>query len=61
MRFPAIHDVIYLLAIDGFVLDQRFGHDVQLVQIFRQDIVGTLVIAVDDRTNLLINRMCRVI
>src|SRR3569833_4710605 len=54
-RRAAFHDILDLLGIDGFVLDERMGHCVQLVHVLCQDALRTRVISIHDRTHLLVD------
>ncbi|MBS1223199.1 MAG: hypothetical protein H6R23_2819 [Proteobacteria bacterium] len=56
-RRPPRHDVVDLLRINGFVLDQGVGHGVQFVKIVPQQSFGTLVVAIDDGADFLVDHM----
>src|SRR5690606_36965306 len=43
-RLATGHDVVDLFGVDGLVLDQRLGHQVQLVRVIVQDLERALVI-----------------
>src|SRR6516225_4921558 len=55
LRRPARHDVLQLLLVDGLLLDERLGHDVQLLERGGEDLPGALVVALDDAAHLLID------
>src|SRR5690606_38252566 len=54
-RLAAGHDVVDLLGIDGLVLDQGLGHQVQLVGILPQDLRRALEVAIDDGAHSLVD------
>src|SRR5690554_2988712 len=54
----AEHDVVDLLDIDGFVLHQRFGHQIQLVTILFQQALGGGIAAIDDAAYFFIDQPC---
>src|SRR6266403_4516153 len=49
------HQVLQLLLVDGFVLHERIGHRVQLVEGAGEDLARALVVALDDAANLLVD------
>ncbi len=42
------HQIIDLLGIDGFVLHQRIFHAVQYIHVIQQDLLGAVVVAIND-------------
>src|SRR6266566_4338057 len=52
---PARHEILQLLLVDGFVLHERIGHRVQLVEGAGEDLARALVVALDDPANLLVD------
>ncbi len=60
-HFATSHQIIDLLGIDGFVLHQRIFHAVQHVHVIQQDLLGTVVVAVDHLLDLSIDNAGSVI
>src|SRR5690554_4269830 len=58
-RRAPLHDVPNLLLVDGLVLDQRLGHQVQLLDVLLENGLGLVVAGVDDLANLLVDGMRR--
>jgi len=54
LRLFAGHDVLELGLIDRLVLHQCIGHAIELVTMFGQNLLGKLVIRIDNLANLLI-------
>src|SRR6056297_338642 len=54
-RFAPLHDVVDLVAVDGFVFHQCFSHQVELLPVIHQNLLGLFVAAVNDVTDLLID------
>ena len=49
------HDVVDLVAVDGFVFHQRIGHHVQLVDVVLENLLRTRIGAVDDGADLAVD------
>ena len=60
-RGLTVHDVVDLIAVDGLLLDQGLCHRVQLVEVAFEDVLRTLVVPLDDPTDLLVYHMRRLI
>src|SRR5271155_2946954 len=58
-RRTAFHDVLDHFLIDGLVLDQGLGHGLQLVHVGLQDLIGALIVAVDDPADFLVDDVRR--
>src|SRR5690606_36661722 len=56
----AVHDVVNLLGIDGFILHQRFGHEVELVTVVRKNLLSRAVAVIDDAAHLKVDQLRRV-
>src|ERR1700683_722214 len=57
LRRPACHDVLQLALVEGFVLYERVGHEVQLVERLHENLPRALVVRLDHMANFLIDRM----
>src|SRR5207253_238196 len=57
LRRLARHDVLQLLLVDGLVLHERIGHEVQLVEGAREDLPRALVVALDHAAHFLVDRV----
>ena len=54
-RFAACHDVIKLVRGERFEFHQRICHRVQLVDVFRQQVLCRAIAIVDNLSDFLIN------
>src|SRR3990167_1015969 len=59
-RGTAIHNVVDLLGIDGFVLHQGLGHGVEFVAILFQQAPGGAITLIDDAAHLLVDHPGRI-
>src|SRR5690554_1155734 len=55
-RLTTVHDVINLIAIDGFILHQRHRHLLKLIAVIQQYLLSSCVALVDNVTNFLVNQ-----
>src|SRR5258707_1042502 len=51
-RRPAVHDVLDLLGVDGFQLEQGLGHGLDLVAVVEDELLREAVLLVDDLADL---------
>src|SRR5690554_4701788 len=56
-RLTARHAVVNLVAVDGLVLHQGLSHQIELVTILNQDLLGRGITLIDDVTDFLINTL----
>ena len=55
MRLFAGHDVVQLIAVNGFPFQQSFRHGVHFVLVVFNQLAGTTILFIDDATNLCVH------
>ena len=56
----AVHDVVDLIGVDGFILHQGFHHQLELVAISLKNFLRLAVTGVDNLAHFFIDRLCSI-